>query len=339
MTGAINREEPLLAVLIPTRNRTFAVEQYALPGLSKTSLRNFVCVIWDASDDRETERVAAEKRPFPLLYRKAPRAGLASQRNDAVLFTLKHCPSIKYIVFIDDDAELSPDALNGVLRTFREIAGVSIVNIPIHPFKKLSFKDRFSDSIKRIFGMQRHGVTSYLYNYGANDETPGEEADWASGAGFAVDAAVFKDDGIFFPEHFQRFGGYALGEDLAFTRFVGQKLRRRIVNSLEGHCLHYVAGSARLDVERMAASKWYNFHLLFDALYDEKKGFELFSLKLKFKLFMRLAALKLLFRARTWDFRPIFRGIGKAQRALEEYKKNENVENLMRYPQRVEDVS
>jgi hypothetical protein len=131
----------------------------------------------------------------------------------------------------------------------------------------------------------------------------------------AVDVSVFRDLQFFFPEAFQRFGGYALGEDFAFSFFVFKKLRRRIMNSLRGYCIHHVAGSARLNIENMAAAKWYNFHLLFDAVYGGLTGPKKNILTFQFKLFMYAAALKLLVRARSFDISAVTRGIRAAKAA------------------------
>jgi GT2 family glycosyltransferase len=309
--------QPVMAVIVATRNRAEAIEQYALPGLARSTFRDFVCVVWDASDDAATRAVCEPGRwPFALHYRKAPRTGSSSQRNDAVRHVLAAHPGVRTVVFIDDDCVLSEDALEGVTETFQNAGGVSIVNIPMRSVAPPSFRSKARGWIKRRLNMNRHGATPFLYNYGGEDEAPGSAAEWASGGGMAVDVSVFKDLHVFFPEAFQRFGGYALGEDFAFSFFVFKKLRGRIVNSLRGHFLHYAAGSSRLDVENMAAAKWYNFHLLFDAVYGGLAGPKKNALTFAFKLFMYLAALKLLVRARSFDVFAAARGIAAARAAL-----------------------
>jgi hypothetical protein len=227
---------------------------------------------------------------------------------------------------MDDDSALSEDALGGVVASFRE-NGVSIVNIPMKPLTSPSFLSKTLQCLKRLLGMNRHGATSFLYNYGGSDEPRGCDVDWASGCGMGVEISVFKEQRLFFPEEFQRFGGYALGEDFAFSFFMSKKKHRRVINGVYGDLIHYAAGSARLDVKNMAASKWYNFHLLFDALYDdvEDPGLgspRLWGLKIAFKLFMWSAALKLLFRAGSWDVRAVLRGVVAAKAALRRYRED-----------------
>ena len=78
----------------------------------------------------------------------------------------------------------------------------------------------------------------------------------------------------------------------------------------------------------MAASKWYNFHLLFAALYDDVQGARLLWLKLKFKLFMAVAAIKCLIRARSLDPFPVLQGIREARKALKEYRKSKEIKDL-----------
>jgi hypothetical protein len=232
---------------------------------------------------------------------------------------------------MDDDSELSEDALDGVVASFRD-SDALIVNIRMKPLVPLSRRGRAVQRLKCILGMNRHGVTSFLYNYGGNDEATGIDVEWASGGGMGVDVSVFKGLRLFFPEEFQRFGGYALGEDCAFSFFVFKKRYGRIVNSAQGYFLHYSVGVSRLDVKNMAASKWYNFHLLFDAIYDDVGGLRLGYLRARFKLFMCAAALKLLVRARSFNICAVLSGIQAARTALKEYRRSHDGESLMRMP-------
>ena len=80
----------------------------------------------------------------------------------------------------------------------------------------------------------------------------------------------------------------------------------------------------------MTASKWYNFHLLFDAIYDGVSGPQLNVYRLNFSLFSYAAALKVLLRARKPDLAAMLRGIRAARGALAEYRRNGNVQGLFR---------
>lgn len=52
--------------------------------------------------------------------------------------------------------------------------------------------------------------------------------------------------------------------------------------------------------------------------------------KVKFKLFMLAAALKLLFRAGSLDLLSLFRGIGSARAALREFHTTRGIKTLIR---------
>ncbi len=318
---------PHLAVIIATKNRRADMDRHALASRERSLFRDFICVVWDASDDNKTERVIYTKAwNFQLCYVKAPRVGSSSQRNDAVDHMLQSYPSIRYVLFMDDDCEISPDALEGILDTFA-LPEASFVNLPMHPTKAGEGESRRAAWIKRRLGWNRYGATDFLYNYKSSEGGRGESVDWVGGGGMAVDAAVFRE-GHRFPEAFQRFGGYALGEDFAFTFYLYKKKGKRIINSLGGHFLHFPARGGRLNIAGMAASKWYNFHLLFAALYDDVQGARLLWLKMKFKLFMVIAALKCLVRARSLNPLPALRGIGEARKALKEYRRSKDIEKL-----------
>lgn len=320
---------PPAAVVIATRNRAEAIEKYALSSLGRSAFRDFVCVVWDASDGPATREVCAPRRwPFALRYREAPRTGLPSQRNDAVRYVLAAYPSVRVVVFIDDDCELSEDALDGVMETFQD-GEPAIVNIPMRAADPASLRAGARRWLRRRLGMNRCGATAFLYNYGGEGEAPGSDAEWSCGCAMAVGASVFRDLRVFFPEAFQRFGGYALGEDFAFSFFVFKKLHGRIVNSLRGHSFHHRAVGARLDIENMAASKWYNFHLLFDTIYDGLTGPRRVWLTFAFKLFMYMAALKLLIRARSLDVLAVARGIAAARTACRLYRRERGADALM----------
>ena len=61
-----------LAVIIATKNRSEAIERYALASLERSEFRDFVCVVWDANDDERTRKVVEGAWTFPLsLDRKS----------------------------------------------------------------------------------------------------------------------------------------------------------------------------------------------------------------------------------------------------------------------------
>ena len=112
----IERIMPIVSVIIATRNRSEALETISLPSLAKQSFKDFEVIIWDASDDDKSKVVVKnfiKSHPDMVVrYFKAPRTGLPSQRNDAVKVAKG-----EIIYFIDDDSELSVDAIEIVFKT------------------------------------------------------------------------------------------------------------------------------------------------------------------------------------------------------------------------------
>ena len=309
-----------MAVIIATKNRSAEIAQYALASLERSAFRDFVCVVWDASDDERTREVAEGVAwTFPLRYFRAPRSGLTSQRNDAVDYVLRCLPSVRYVLFIDDDSELSRHALEGLRISFenKEIWGV---NVP-HVF---AIRERHQSKVEPNAVSRSRVMTSYLHNKSSCPEEQGIEVEWLSGCSMAFRREVFEELGLRFPEEFQRFGGYSLGEDVALSFYLHKKMNKKLVNSCLGMLCHHAAQGARLNVANMAASKWYNFHLLFDCIYDDVHGARLFWLKFKFKLFMVVAVFKLLLRARSFDLAFLIEGVSEANAALRKFRLSSN---------------
>ena len=316
--GQLNMQ-PLIAVIIATKNRSEAIEKYALPSLERSDFRDFVCIVWDASDDEATKNVIAQERWSFVDYHRALRPGSASQRNDAAEYALQAYPSAGYFLFIDDDSELSHDALDGLTFSFEkdeQVYGINVVNVP-----DIETKVNVTGNLRV--------VTPYLRNKFSCPEPFGVDIEWIAGCSMAVRAEVFSKLGLRFPEAFQRFGGYALGEDLALSFFLYKKLKKKLANSSFGTVCHYVASGGRLNVKNWIASKWYNFHLLFDAIYDDVKGVRLLWLKIKFKIFMSLLAFKIFIRNISAGFTPVFKGIYEAKQALAEYYDTNDIKYLI----------
>ena len=116
-----------ISVVIATRNRADALEQISLPSLAKQDFKDFEVIIWDASDDDKSKIVVEnfiQSHPGIIVrYFKAPRVGLASQRNDVVKVARGDI-----IFFIDDDSEVSSDGLSALNETFKDkdVCGVGL---------------------------------------------------------------------------------------------------------------------------------------------------------------------------------------------------------------------
>ncbi|MDR3265321.1 MAG: glycosyltransferase [Synergistaceae bacterium] len=319
-----------LAVIIATKDRAEAIRAISLPGLEKSTFRSFVCVVWDASgDDATREAVENGNWSFEIRHSKAPRAGLPSQRNDAVLYVRETRPEVRYVVFIDDDTELSSDALEGVCATFQDLE-VRGVSIPVAPgFHALSGVQR---RMHKIFPAMRKTpgrrvLLPCLYNYMAPPEAAGKEADWTPGCGMAFRMDVFTNPGAFFPEPFQYFGGYAPGEDFAFSFHLKHNLKRKIVNGLYGNFIHHSVAGGRPDVKNLFAARWFNMGLLFDEVY-RNDGFFLYCARwMAFRAFHLIHFAYNALRYRNFD---VFRGLCAGSGALWRERKR-TAGNLFRY--------
>ena len=299
---------PTTAVIIATKDRAEALEKYSLPSLSRSDYADFAVVVWDAGLDGSARKVAEKKRPYFLEYVKAPRVGLASQRNDAVAHVMDKWRDVKYIVFIDDDSELSHDALSGVVEGFLRNDAWGI-NIPIQ------VPDGKGYWLSRLLNLQNRVVlTPFLYNLPAClGDRPGAEIEFISGCGMALRAELFRDHRMKFPEPFELFGGYALGEDFAFSFFIHEKLQKKLINSPKGHLIHHVHGGARLDAKRMMAARRHNMHLLFEAIYEDAPKLKYFFFKILFKGVFFMALLRQMVLSKNLD---PFKGYLEARSAL-----------------------
>lgn len=307
-------DAPILSVIIATKNRAEAIERYALASLQKTPFRDFVCVVWDASDDGSTETVVkGGAYTFPLEYFRAPRLGSASQRNDAIDYVLKNKPSVRYVLFIDDDSELLEEAIEGVMDTFED-ESVWGVNIP-------HFRTRNEKNYFYGCGV----VTSSLNTLPIRQSLPfGLQAQWLYGCSMAYRKEVFSDLHLRFPEALERFGGYAVAEDVVFSHYLTKNFGKLLLNSKRGSLCHHEAEGNRLNRRNKEAAYWYNFHLFFYLIYahDSKLKYLPQMLMLKFRLLNRIVSVlpKTLFKQRISPF-PLFQGMFEARRALKEFLK------------------
>lgn len=314
--------EPILAVIIATRNRADALERYSLPSLVQSDFQDFICLIWDASEDDSTRVLAHDGRwTFPLEYRKAQRPGSASQRNDAVEHILRRYPSVRHILFIDDDCELLSGALEGVVRTFED-ASVWGVGIPV----RCSLKER-NHSWGRT---RRRYLTAYMKPVNIRPERHGEIVEWLIGCSMAFRAEAFRDLGLRFPEAFQRFGGYALSEDVALSYGLHRIEKKKLLLSLSGEVYHHTAPGGRLNLLALSAARWYNHHLIFELINHGEKGWRLALKRARTALYWFNRSMRYLFRGRFRDFAAYLRGIAEGQKALEEYRRTQDIRTLIK---------
>lgn len=266
-------KDPILAVIIITKNRAKAIESYALSGLQKSAFRDFICIVWDASDDDSTCAVVQNGSwQFPLEYFKASRVGSSSQRNDAVNYVIKNKPSIRYVLFIDDDSELFRETIGGMMETIEDesVWGVNIPNMKIRRGRQA------------VWGCGR--VTPLLANLRIRFAPFGKAAQWCVGCSMAFRIEVFSVLNLRFPEALERFGGYALAEDVVFTAYLTKKMGKTIKNSKRGFLCHHKSDGGRLDLRRKTAARWFNYHVFFALMYDDVGWSERLALLFLFKI-------------------------------------------------------
>ncbi|GHV29742.1 hypothetical protein FACS1894167_09480 [Synergistales bacterium] len=256
---------PYVTVIIATKNRAEAIAEIALPGLLRQDSLDFEVSVWDASDDELTKDAALKFLPafkekgVNLIYTRAPRAGSASQRNDAV-----RGGGGDVVFFIDDDCEVAKSGIGTIKDYFDSFKwlkgmGLPLIDKPNAEHKKASalksiikyfFVFIFS-FFKKGSALQRNVGASTFNEYPLSD-IPGV-AEWLSGGDMAFRISVF--DELQFDERLQRFGGYALGEDYDFSHRVFLHFKQPLVVASGAHVIHHAVVGGRIseDYKRVAA--------------------------------------------------------------------------------------
>lgn len=267
-----------LVVVIATKDRHLALKYISLPSLQNSFFQDFRVVIWDASTSDLSRQIVDKFVPeLAIDYVKAPRTGLASQRNDATQFVLLKYQTVKYFLFIDDDSKLSPDAIEGVISTFETYSTVWGVNVPLHRpgydydyGRNTDATGRFRYSAVRDRLASHRRVTFYMLQEqplcDPNDVTIG----WIQGGGMAVRKEVFSELGLFYNEDLELFGGYALGEDFFFSVELASRYKKNLWNSIHGYFRHMEVPTGRVNGSNLAAANFYNYRLAFDIMNERR---------------------------------------------------------------------
>lgn len=255
---------PALSVVIVTRNRAEALERVALPALAAQRLPPREVLVWDASDGEEGREVVARfARAHPALavrWERAPRRGSASQRNDA----LRQVGG-EVVLFLDDDAALSPDGLEALAAAFADptVAGAGLhICLTEEAAAVHQQRSRAERLLRRLFLLPCPGGRPVCQPSGWNRYTLGRyagEVQWLCSC-----CAAFRREhlaGDPFEEALERFGGYAYAEDVLFS----QRLWRaghRLVLSPAGSVFHDQAPGGRLESSGFWAARLYNGFVL-----------------------------------------------------------------------------
>lgn len=118
-----------VAVVIPTLRRAESLAR-AIRSLAPQTARDRIAAVVVADNDpsgsaRATVEALADDTGLPLVYRHAPRPGVATARNAGLAAT-----DAPLIAFLDDDEEASPGWLAGLLAA-RTSTGADVVFGPI----------------------------------------------------------------------------------------------------------------------------------------------------------------------------------------------------------------
>jgi glycosyltransferase involved in cell wall biosynthesis len=106
---------PDVAIIIPTLRRPESLERAVRSALVQTGvsdrLREIIVVDNDPqASSRETAARLAEEAEIPIVWRHAPRPGVATARNEGLAAT-----TAPLIAFLDDDESASPDWLAALI--------------------------------------------------------------------------------------------------------------------------------------------------------------------------------------------------------------------------------
>jgi glycosyltransferase involved in cell wall biosynthesis len=236
-----------VSVIIATRNRVEALRTVGLPSLVRQDNRDFEVIVWDASDDdlcRDyVDGFAAAHPDLRLRYYRAPRAGICAQRNDAVPFARG-----EIVFFIDDDSEVSPDGVAALRNLFARNRALTGAGLPLYyewppdnvPYfgDEGDFRSLLTAVFRKLFFAppRLSGVYQPI-----PPKTPGPVDNlWGCDMAYKRSALLAYR----FDERLQKYGGYALWEDLEFShRLHGEGLVLMIAG--EGRVTHYAASGDR----------------------------------------------------------------------------------------------
>ncbi len=255
-----------LSVVIATRNRSDALEKISLPSLGKQDFKAFETIVWDASDDERSKDVAEKFISFhpemKIWYFKAPRKGLASQRNDSV-----RAANGEVVFFIDDDSEVSPDGISFLLNAFESDEGLAGAALPMDDKLHLEMAEKngrkgsaykvVSRVFKTFFFLDHETERSKVYlsgHCGSQLKKPGYAAH-LRGCDMAFRSEIFDDHE--FEEKLQKISGWAFNEDLQFTQKLHRENKRLLITE-KGHLLHHSALNSRPQRKELVAMAIYN---------------------------------------------------------------------------------
>jgi glycosyltransferase involved in cell wall biosynthesis len=275
--------ETTISVVIVTRNRPGELSSISLPSLARQICPPAQILVWDTSDGEATREVVRDMQPVvgaPLEYVQAPRRGTSSQRNDAI----PHCTG-DVILFLDDDAELWPDALQQLAFVFdadtdHHIAGCQCTLVAgprwknrtaglrwfvVHLYRTVFLLDTFSRRQGFLLSGHTTGAEPLPEAQALTQAAQGgyeRGLQWMWGNCMAWRRAVFDSLEARFDEELQATGPYAFLEDTMFSRQALRLTGMDLVRARAALCMHHETGGSRVDLRRFGAMYAFNYWLL-----------------------------------------------------------------------------
>ncbi|MDR3254961.1 MAG: glycosyltransferase [Synergistaceae bacterium] len=250
----------MISVVIATLNRAEALENISLKSLLKQDCGKLEAIVWDASDgdgSRDLCLTMSQKfneKGFLLRYFKAPRRGLASQRNDAVKMAVGDI-----IFFIDDDCEVPTDGISSLSTCFDSYDWLPGASLPLLNKTTAAGNSAIKAFATLLFGSKNKSMKRLVSKAGGLSlpikDLPGL-AEWLSGGTMAFRKFVF--DRLKFDERLQIFGGYSLGEDVDFSHRVMLEFGQPLMVARGGFVVHRAEPGSRLRGSARAAAFFYN---------------------------------------------------------------------------------
>lgn len=282
--------EVLLSVIVATRNRTAALRDICLAALARQEIdvpRELI--ICDATDDRTTEeligRWAAAHPEWRTIYLRADRAGTCSQRNQAVA-----AAQGEIVLFLDDDLELLPGALDELVSAFRrdggrEYAGFECTFVaPVEPASCLRhgpLRQAVWRGTMHLFGLPTGTGKPVVLPSGFPDGTEPEPAgsgpgllgqagtigdvEWLGGCCMAFRRDLIIRDSAVFDTKLERFSGYALAEDNLLCVMVRRQTGLKLGQCRAALGVHHAVPGGRGDERARGAALAYNIFLVWSA--------------------------------------------------------------------------
>jgi len=275
------------SIIIATRNRALVLETISLPSIIKQTYSNFEVIIWDASDNEDTFSVYkkfALQYPFlDIKYYKAPRRGLASQRNDAVKVAKGDI-----LLFIDDDISIEENFLEELIRVYnndrnKEIGGVQGVILTPSSLNKSQIRrfvefclnlyyfifllPRYSSKNRVLISGRYIGEALPLEGYkdlNSGSNVIETDLQWLSGCCMSYIKEIFDKYNYRFNEELEKFGGYAYMEDGDFSYRVYKMLGYKLARMRSAKCIHYHVSYGRDNLQSFFSSAVYNWFLFWN---------------------------------------------------------------------------